>query len=104
MEPTFLRWLWDPNKDRINRQKHGLSFAAAVRVFADPFAMSEQDRMGDGEERWRTIGLIEGVMVALVVCTFRQDPDGTETIRIISARRATRHERNRYEQERRRHL
>ena len=99
-----MRWLWDPNKDRINRQKHGIGFATALRVFSDPFAMSEQERIEDGEERWRTVGLIEGVVVVLVAHTFREDPDGTATIRIISARRATRQERRRYEEERRRHL
>ena len=98
-----MRWSWDPNKDRINRQKHGIGFEPALRVFSDPFAMSEQDRIEDGEERWRTIGLIEGVLVVLVAHTFREDPDGV-TIRIISARRATRQERRRYEEERRRHL
>ena len=90
--------------DRINRRKHGISFETAVRVFSDPFAMSEQDRIEDGEERWRTIGLIEGAVVVLVAHAFREDPDGTATIRVISARRATRHERRRYEEERRRHL
>ncbi len=98
-----MRWSWDPNKDRINRRKHGLSFATALRVFSDPFAMSEPDRIEDGEERWRTIGLIEGAAVVLVAHTFREDPDGTVAIRIISARRATRQERRRYEEERRRY-
>ena len=99
-----MRWSWDPKKDRINRRKHGLSFATALRAFADPFAMSEQDRIEDGEERWRTVGLIEGVVVVLVAHTFREDPAGIVTIRIISARRATNQERRRYEEERRRHL
>ena len=98
-----MRWSWDPNKDRINRRKHGLGFATALRVFSDPFAMSEQDRIEDGEERWRTIGLIEGATVVLVAHIFREDPDGTATIRIISARRATSQERRRYEEERNRH-
>lgn len=99
-----MRSTWDPKKDRINRRKHGLGFETALRVFSDPFAMSERDRIEDGEERWQTIGLIEGVMVVLVAHTFREDPDGTVTVRIISARRATSQERRRYEEERRRHL
>ena len=99
-----MRWSWDPNKDRINRRKHDLSFATVLRVFSDPFALSEQDRIEDGEERWRTIGLIEGAVVVLVAHTFREDPDGTAIVRIISARRATRQERRRYEEEKRRHL
>ena len=99
-----MRWTWDPNKNLANRRRHGISFETALRVFADPFAMSEQDRVVDGEERWQTIGLIDGTMVALVAHSHREDPDGTETIRIISARRATSHERTRYEVERHRHL
>ena len=95
---------WDLNKDRINRRKHGFGFETALRVFSDPFAMSEQDRTADGELRWQTIGLIEGVMVVLVAHTFQDEPDGTTTVRIISARRATSHERRRYEEERHRHL
>ena len=99
-----MRWFWDPKKDRINRRKHGISFETAVRVFSDSFAMSEQDRIEDGEDRWQTIGLSEGVMVVLVAHTFQEDPDGTVTVRIISARRATSQERKHYEEEKRRHL
>lgn len=98
-----MRWSWDPRKDRINRRKHGIGFETALRVFSDPFAMSEQDRIEGGEERWRTIGLIEGATVVLVAHAFREDQDGTATVRIISARRATRQERKRYEEERSRH-
>jgi uncharacterized DUF497 family protein len=98
-----VRWAWDRSKDRSNRQKHGLGFATAIRVFADPSAFSELDRIDDGEERWRTIGLLDGVMVVLVAHTYREDGEGDEIIRIISARRATSHERKRYEQEKSRH-
>jgi uncharacterized DUF497 family protein len=98
-----LRWSWDPNKDRSNRRKHGLSFEIALRVFSDPFAMSEQDRIEDGEERWRTVGLIEGTTVVLVAHTYREDADGTVSVRIISARRASSQERRRHEEERHRH-
>jgi len=98
-----LRWTWDPAKERLNRQKHGVSFATALRVFSDPFATSEQDRIEDGEERWQTVGLVDGSTLILVAHTYRAEPDGTASIRIISARRATSHERKRYEEERRRH-
>lgn len=99
-----MRWPWDPRKDRINRRKHGIGFETALRVFADPFALSEVERIEDGEERWQTIGLIEGVLVVLVAHTFGEDQDGTPAIRIISARKATGPERRRYEEEKRRHL
>lgn len=103
MEPR-LRWSWDPTKDRINRRKHGIGFETALRVFADPFALSEMERLVEGEERWQTIGEVEGLLTVLVAHTFREEDDGTETVRIISARRATRQERKRYEEEKRRHL
>jgi uncharacterized protein len=45
------RFEWDPAKAVSNLRKHGVSFSAAVRVFADPFALTEQDRIKDGELR-----------------------------------------------------
>ncbi len=99
-----MRWTWDANKARSNRRKHGLDFEVAVRVFADPFAFSQQNRIEHGEARWQTIGLIDGVMVVIVAHTYSDDGNGDEIVRIISARRATRNERNRYEQEKQRYL
>ena len=51
----------------------------------------------DGEERWHTLGLVGGMIVLLVVHTYSEQ-GGEESIRIISARKATSHERNMYEQ------
>jgi uncharacterized DUF497 family protein len=76
--------------------------AAPVEPHAhDQNALFEQDQTGDetGEVRWRAIGLVEGMVVVLVVHTVREEGQG-EAIRLISARRATRKERNRYEQTR----
>jgi hypothetical protein len=95
-----LRFEWDEAKAERNRRKHGVSFELAARVFADPFALSDQDRTEDGEPRWRTIGLVDGLVVLLVAHTYRDQDDGSETIRIISARRAEPRERHRYEQNR----
>ena len=95
-----LRFTWRPDKAVSNLRKHGVTFESASRVFADPFAFSEQDRIEDGEYRWQTIGLIDGVTILLVAHTVREQRDGTEVMHIISARRAERHERRRYEQER----
>jgi uncharacterized DUF497 family protein len=67
-------------------------------VFADPFALTEQDRIEQGEYRWQTLGMVEGVTVLLVAHTVRDADDGTEIIRIISARRADPKEQRRYEQ------
>jgi len=99
-----LRFTSREARSGSNWSKHHVSFETAARVFADPFALSEQDRIEDGEMRWQTIGAIEGVLVVLVAHTVGDLEDGTEVIQIISARRATRSERRRYEQEKYRRL
>lgn len=76
-----------------------MSFATATRVFEDPRQLSVRDRHEAGEERWQTLGLVGSVVVLLVAHTHREDVEGDEVIRIISARKATRRERQRYEQE-----
>jgi uncharacterized DUF497 family protein len=83
-------------------RKHAISFGIALRVFADPFALTEQLRVEGDEQRWQTLGSVEGHLLVLVTHTIRDDEeDGRpiEVIRIISARRADRKERQRYEQE-----
>lgn len=82
---------WDENKKR-----HGVSFDAAKMVFFDSCSITIFDRIEDGEERWHTIGQVNGALIFLVVHTTQYD-DHTEIIRIISARRPTSHERKRYE-------
>lgn len=77
-----------------------MTFETAVRVFSDPEALLELDRIAEGEERWRAIGKIEGQVVLVVAHTVREEDEG-ETIRIISARSADRRERRRYEEENR---
>jgi len=95
-----VRFAWYPAKAESNRAKHGVGFELAARVFLDPFALTEQDRIEDGERRWRTVGLVEGVVVLVVAHTVEDSADGAEVIRIVSARRADRTERRRYDQER----
>jgi len=91
---------WDPAKADSNLRKHRVSFEMATRVFADPFALVEQDRIENGEHRWQTLGTVEGYLLLLVAHTVRDAEDGTEVIRLISARRADPKERTRYEQHR----
>ena len=79
--------------------EHGISFEIAQHVFDDPDAFSEQDRIEGGEQRWQTLGLVDGVLLLLVAHTV-QNEGSDEVIRIISARRAGRTERKRYEKER----
>jgi uncharacterized protein len=95
----MIRFEWDETKASSNKRKHGVSFDDAMHVFADPYALSEQDRVEDGELRWQTLGLVAGVVVLLVAHTVRGEGQD-EVIRIISARRANRKERSRYEENR----
>lgn len=94
-----IRFEWDEAKAASNLAKHRVRFETAARVFADPFLLTEQDRIEHGEHRWQTIGMIDGHLVLLVAHTVGED-DGTEIIRIISARKADPKERKRYEQNR----
>ena len=90
-------FIWDPAKNLSNQRKHGVSFEQAAYIFTDPFHMSVPDRIVDGEQRWQTIGTVGGIVLLLVAHTVVDGSDGRESIRIISARKATRKERTRYE-------
>lgn len=58
--------------------------------------LSVQDRFEHGEYRWQTIGVVTGCLIVLVAHTLRFE-EGAEIVRIVSARRAERAERRRYE-------
>ena len=88
---------WDPEKSAGNLRKHGLSFEEALRVFADPRALEEIDDRYE-EERWKTIGRIEGCLIILVAHTLKVSEEVT-VIRIISARPAEKRERDKYERQ-----
>lgn len=98
----MIEFEWDTAKARSNLAKHGVDFEVAIKVFDDPYALVEQDasNVGAREERWRTVGLVNGMLLLLVAHTLREEGD-VEVIRIISARRTDRTERLRYEQARR---
>ncbi len=87
MEET--RFTWDEDKNFSNQRKHGLSFEVAARVFLDPLHLSVQDRIEGGEQRWQTVGQIDGFAVVLVAHTFTKPGPTDEPIevtQIISAR------------------
>ena len=92
-----MRWTWDPDKAVANRIKHGLSFETAVLVFDDPLHASKPDPHPDGD-RWHAIGLV-GPVLLLVVHTWPEEAESEQAGRIISARKATAHERRAYEEE-----
>lgn len=92
-----MRFVWDPAKAETNEKKHGIRFEDAVHVFADPLHLTVQDRIEGGEYRWQTVGKVYGAAVLLVAhLIIEGGPEPVETIRIISARRATPQERKRY--------
>ena len=89
-----MRFEWDEGKNRRNLAKHKVSFETASLVFEDPRALSVQDRVVEGEERWQTVGMVSGT-VLFVAHTYREEA-GDEVTRLISARKAIAHERRAY--------
>jgi uncharacterized DUF497 family protein len=88
-----VQFEWDEGKNRINIRKHGIDFTDAIDVFNHPVLTALDSREDYGEERWVALGWMRATM-AVVVYVERSGP----VIRIISARRATKHEAKRYEQ------
>lgn len=88
-----MTFAWDTAKNAANIAKHGVSFEQAARIFAGPVVTWIDGRDDYGETREISIGLLDGIAVLVVVHTER---DGAT--RIISARRALRHERRLYDQ------
>lgn len=92
-----MQFEWNEEKDRRKLVKHGASFKTARLVFDDPRAINIHDRHEDGEECWPTLGSIGQTVVLLVAHTYREDGTGEETIRIVSARKATQKEPRMYD-------
>jgi len=89
---------WDPVKAASNLKKHGVSFEEAAEIFVDPLQLSILDDANEGEERWITLGNTKAHKLRLVVHTYMLYHDQKITIRIISARCATRHEQKQYKE------
>jgi hypothetical protein len=88
---------WDPQKAIINFDKHGVSFEEAATVFSDPDGLDWEDLAhATHEARYKRLGTSTNQNILLVVYTIRRSKDGKETIRIISARPASRKERKAY--------
>jgi uncharacterized DUF497 family protein len=87
-----LNFRWDRRKATANAKKHGVSFEEAATVFGDALALAAQD-LGH-LDRTLMLGMSERQRILLVVHVEL----GSTTVRIISARRATAHERRRYEE------
>jgi hypothetical protein len=92
-----MKFEWDTNKEKINIQKHGVTFEQASYVFADKFALNKfDDEHSQDEDSWLILGKSLNETLLLVVHTFK-DIDGTEFVRIISARKATKKEKLAYQ-------
>jgi uncharacterized DUF497 family protein len=85
-----MQFEWDAAKAAVNFAKHNLEFAQAIVVFRDPSRLTVVDRRHAAERRENTTGLIEGHLVTVT------HTDRAGVIRLISARPASRQERNRY--------
>ena len=93
-----MKFEWSGEKNKLNIEKHHISFEEAKEVFLDPMQISKLDHRFDYfEERWITLGATTHDKI-LVVANMFFDEDGKEIIRIISARRANQKERIFYEQ------
>ena len=91
-----LRFDWDGKKDTQNRRKHRVSFDEAETVFADEHALLIDDpEHSTAEERFILLGLSAKLRILVVAHAYRENQG---VIRIISARRATRKERDTYNQ------
>ena len=90
-----MNFEWDPNKDASNLEKHGISFDEASTAFFDPLSSTVLDpRHSDEEARFVLVGLTYSGRLVVVFHT-----DRGEAVRLISARPATRRERQAYEQQ-----
>ncbi|MDR6713092.1 uncharacterized DUF497 family protein [Pseudomonas hunanensis] len=88
-----MRFEWDEGKNQINIRKHGIDFRDVPDMFHYPMLVLLDDRQPYGEERWVALGWLHA-LVGIVVYTERRG----DSIRIISARKATKQEAKRYEQ------
>lgn len=92
------RFDWDPNKAVRNAKDHGVTFEQAATVFLDARLLSQLDEEhAEDEERWLSLGLDKAARLLVVCHTYRDVTPRRATIRIISARKATRPETKAYE-------
>jgi uncharacterized protein len=98
---TPLNITWDDRKAQSNVAKHGVTFAEASTVLLDPLALTVFDAQhSQHEERWFTLGSSSEGKLLAVSHTYSQSEESIQAeARIISARKATSHERQQYEHE-----
>jgi uncharacterized DUF497 family protein len=100
MTEPLLDIVWDDVKAQTNLAKHGVTFAQAATVMLDPLAMTVYDEAhSETEERWFTLGQSSEGRLLAIAHTYHMLNANTARIRLISAREATRRERQQYENE-----
>ena len=90
-----MDYQWDPKKADLNDKKHGIDFADAIGIFEDEWALTIKQEIVRTEQRFATVGSDFLRRIIVVVYTYRGDD-----IRLISARPATKAERDVYEKRR----
>jgi uncharacterized DUF497 family protein len=88
---------WDDKKRFLNFEKHKIDFADAIQLFKNPYLTKEDKRKDYGEKRWIALGIIKNGIVVVVFTYIKH------TIRIISARKANKIERNIYHEKFKKH-
>ena len=95
-----LEFAWDPTKAASNATKHEVTFEQAATVLTDALALTVFDAAhSEFEERWFTLGMSSAGKLLAVSHTYTATEPGRAKVRIISARKATRNERQQYEDE-----
>jgi uncharacterized protein len=83
---SYMRFSWNEAKRQSNLKDHGLDFVDAPKVFEGLTYTFQDDRFDYGEQRFVTLGLLDGIVVSIV------HTESPRTIRVISFRKATKHE------------
>lgn len=89
-----MTYEWDEEKNRLNIRVHGIDFLDVLAMFQHPMVMFLDQRADYGEDRWIGIGVLKTVMAVIVFTEPKED-----TVRIISARKAAKHEERIYRNE-----
>jgi uncharacterized DUF497 family protein len=96
MYNSDMNFSWDPKKAKDNLKKHKISFEEAVTVFYDPLAkVAEDPDHSQNEDRYLLIGYSQKSHLLFVVHVYKEDD---ESVRIISARKATKNEKKDFEE------
>ena len=83
-----MRFDWDNNKNLINIRKHGIDFNDAIEIFNAPMIVIPDDSIDYNEDRYIGIGILRNIIAIIIFV----EKDDDKVIRIISARKANKHE------------